>query len=588
MSRLKRKRYLYIDLSSERYEQREIDIEVVGNYPSGIALATYLLKSILPEVTNSLSPESVVAFAPGMLAGMPYPGATRMGIAFKSPLTGFWAGGTIGGKFAWALCQTGWDAVVIQGKASKLSYLLLDEGRVFFRSAKKIEGYSCSACLEALKETWSEGAALLCIGPAGESLVKFATLEDGSAEENLRGGLGAIFGAKRLKAMVVRPFKPVKIEKTKEFLEAALPLINALKETSPVQSQKTDPLEILKNLNQVFALPVRNFQAANFAEEWFSDLSKINRKRKSCPGCPLGCIDIAADESVSPEPKSLLKIPFNCRYLWALGPLIDVGAVDESLITLRECLEYGMDPVSLGIVAAWAAECYEKNIDLGIDDDLEPRFGDGSWLIRLPQKISEIPGIKGLFGRGVLGAAKKIGSASESFAMHFRGQELSFIDPRRGVWPMSFLGQDVWIPHPDNDFSSESCSEEDWIHKMIELENRWALMESIGICTWVGMAQENFCENLPLFYQMVSGNNVSRDFIYTLGIKCVNLIQAFNWREGWRPQNIGFPGRFFEDELATPRQIYPPLDTEAWQKRMEHYFLLREWSQEGNPGNIDF
>ncbi|MFC1857998.1 aldehyde ferredoxin oxidoreductase N-terminal domain-containing protein [Thermodesulfobacteriota bacterium] len=586
MNQVKRNRYLYIDLSSERYEQREIDIEVGGNYPSGVAFATYLLKSILPVGTDPLSPDSVVALAPGMLGGMPYPGATRMGVAFKSPLTGFWSGGTSGGQFAWALCQTDWDAVVIQGKASKLSYLLLDEGRVFFRSAEKMEGYSCSGCLEELKQTWGEGAEILCIGPAGESLVRFATLEDGSGEENLRGGLGAVFGAKGLKALVVRPFKPVKIEKTEEFLETALPLINDLAEVDPGRTPKTDPLEILKCLNLQFALPARNFQAANFSEEWFNDLSKINRRRKSCPGCPIGCIDIVADDGVAPGPQTFFPIPFNGQYLWALGPLLDVGAVDESFAALQGCLEYGMDPVSFGIVAAWAAECREKNIDLGVGEDFEAGFGDGSWLDALPQKICEVPEVQKLLSQGVWGAAKKIGSGSETFAMHYGGQELSFLDPRRGLLPLSFLGPAVRFAYQDDDFSSETCSEENWVLKTIERENQWGLMESIGICTSVGMVPENFSENLALFYELSSGNHVSGGFIDGLGKKCMDLIQTFNWREGWRSQNWSFPKRFFEEALPAPEQSYAALDDEIWRKRMVDYFLERGWTREGQPEDI--
>lgn len=587
MDQAKSKCYLFIDLTREQYEKREIHPKVIRNYPSGIALATYLLNSILPAGTDPMSPDNVLVLASGMFTGMPYPGATRMAIATKSPLTGLWAGGTAGGEFAWALSQTGWDAVVIQGKASKLSYLLLDEGRVFFRSAKKMEGFFCSEIQESLRETWGEGAAVLCIGPAGESQIKFATVEDGSPEANVRGGMGALFGAKNLKALVVRPYVPVKIEKSDEFLKGVLPLIKALTETETGHSFEMGTLNVLKTLNDVYALPSRNFQAANFSEEWFSSVEGLDTQKRSCQGCPLACIDILFTKRDPERPEYPMEIPLNPGHMWALGPLLNLMDIDESLATLWQSKEYGMDPVSLGTVAAWMAECREKKIEPGIGMDLEPGFGDGSWLPCLPRKITEDKQVREFLAHGVLGAAKQIGSAAEAFAMHFCGQGLSFVDPRRGFWPVSFLGPAVLIPPQDTGFPSESRLEEEWIPKMIRLENDWALLESIGICKWVGIAQGNFYENLPFFYELTPENSGSREFVREWGEKCVNMIQAFNWREGWRPQNPCLPKRFFEEELATPQRVYPALDAGRWRKHMEHYFLLRGWSPEGNPGKTE-
>jgi aldehyde:ferredoxin oxidoreductase len=583
----KSKRYLFIDLTREIYLEKEIHNSTVINFPSGTALATYLLYSNLPPGTDPLSPESVVVLTLGMLAGMPYPGATRMGIAVKSPITGLWSGGTMGGRFAWALSQTGWDAFVIQGRASELSYLLLDEGRVFFRSAKEIEGCSPYESRKRLKETWGEGAAVLSIGAAGESQIRFATLEGESNEYNQRGGIGAVFGAKNLKAVVVRPYESLKIGKTDKFLEAVLPLIKTIAENESDTAARMKSLNVLKELNDANALPTRNFQSTEFSDEWFDSLEELETRKRSCPGCPVACIDFVLYHSDSEKMEDPVKMPLHPRSLWALGPLLNVMSVDESLAAIRECLDYGLDPVSLGIVAAWAAECREKNIDLGINADFEPEFENGSWLTHLPQRITENPDIRELLGQGVMGAAKRIDPASEAFAMHFWGQELPFIDPRSGFWPISFLGPAVWIEPNACGLSSEFWLEEDWAHKMIQLENRWALMESIGICTGVGMARDDFCESLPLFYQLITGNSVSRDLVNSWGEKCVNLVQAFNWREGWRPEKLGLPKRFFEEQLTTPEKTYPALDAGMWRERMEHYFLLRGWSREGDPGDME-
>src|SRR5574341_1635779 len=103
--------YLYIDLSTQRYGSKAIVPEIARDYPGGIALATFLLHELLPPGADPLCADNVVVFAAGLLAGTPYPGGTRMGVATKSPLTGLWAGGTVGGNVPWALRQTPWDAV---------------------------------------------------------------------------------------------------------------------------------------------------------------------------------------------------------------------------------------------------------------------------------------------------------------------------------------------------------------------------------------------------------------------------------------------------------------------------------------------
>jgi aldehyde:ferredoxin oxidoreductase len=586
MDQTRSKRCLIIDLTREHYEKIEIKPDITRSYPSGIALATYLLHTILPVGTDPLSPDNVMVLAPGMFAGTPYPGATRMAVATKSPLTGFWAGGTKGGKFAWALSQTGWDAVVIQGKASRLSCLLLDEGRVFFRSAKEMAGHRCSECREKLEETWGEGGAVLCIGPAGESLVKFSTLEDGSLEAPLRGGLGAIFGAKNLKALVVRHDAPQKVKHANQFLDAVFPMIKALKKMESDPYLEMGNLNLLKKLNSVYALPSRNFQAGCFSEEWCNSLERLDTQKRSCPGCPAACLEVLAPKNDSPPTKKIAKITLDPESLWALGPLPNTAEMDETLEALKTCGEYGVDPISFGVLAAWIAECREKKIPLGRVEKLAPEIGIGSWLTGLVRQITEDEDVRGFFGQGVLGSAKRTGSGSQAFAMHVSGQELSFIDPRRGFWPISFIWPDVWMPPERHFLASEPWYEGNWILNLVQVENFWALLESVGICKWVGLAQDNIDDNLPLFFRLISDNDDTVGWIKGIGERCVNLIQAFNWREGWRSENAILPNRFFEEDLVTPQKVYQALDPEARREDMEKYFSLRKWTREGNPGKI--
>lgn len=572
MDRARNKYYLIIDLTQETFIKKELKQDIIDNYPSGIALATYLLRLIMPAGTDPLAFGSTVVFAQGIFAGRPYPGATRVGIAAKSPLTGLWAGGTRGGKFAWALSLTEWTAVVIRGRARESSYLLLDEGRVFFRRTKKMEGCSGPECRKEMTKKWGPHSATLCIGPAGESQVKFAILDDESFETPIRGGLGAIFGSKNLKALVVRPYLSIRDEKPGEFLEAVFPLIKILQNPKPSFSIDIGTYDVLKKLNHENALPARNFGTAQFSEGWMHALESLEVRKRSCPGCPLACLEVFIPKIDAQMSEDIIKIPLNPETIWALGPLLKLSDLGQTLAAHIACIQYGIDPISFGIVAAWLAECREKKLQLCIGGDIVPEFGNGSGLPELAAKITKDQRIRNFLGCGVFEAARRTGSESREFAMHFCGLELSFIDPRRGFWPLSFLGPNIEIPCNDKSLIFGLLDETDSVLNLIQAENRWALLESIGICKWVGLVQDTLYENIDLLYRLISGKDKSKKWIDGLGERCMNLIRAFNWQEGWRPEKVKLPKIFFKQDLVTPQQVYPALEADKWLESMTQYF----------------
>lgn len=348
--------YLLIDLSRSQSELREIPPEVTGDYPYGTALATWLLHTHLPEGTECFSPQAPIVLAPGMLSGLPFPGATTMAVVTRSPLTGLWAGGVMGGEFAWALARTGWSAVVLQGKASESCFLLLDEGRVFFRKASRIEGCSSSRARDELKREWGGGAAVLCIGPAGEIQVRYASLSDGSPSPGLRGGLGAVFGSKNLKAIVLRPHRSLSIKHPTDFLEQVGPVMKSLGAIQKTQGS----VDVLEEMERADALPGRNFQEIFSDNGWIEKIRKLPYRKRACIGCPISCLKSVAVESEDngrTVPTELALFP---EHLWAAGPLVGLTSPEDTARILIRCRELGLDPVSYGGVAAWAAEAQEN------------------------------------------------------------------------------------------------------------------------------------------------------------------------------------------------------------------------------------
>ena len=582
MDQLQTKEYLLIDLSSKNSERYEISPEILEEYPSGVALATYLMERHMPPGTDPLAPESAIVITQGLMAGLPYPGATRFAMTAKSPLTHCWAGGTMGGEFAWALPRSGVLALVIQGRAPDWSYLLLDEDRLFFRQAAFLLGKSVDEVRTEIKELWGHETALLGIGSAGEAQIRFATLSDGSPERGLRGGLGAIFGSKRLKGLAIRPNRPVEIGQLDNFIHAAAPLNKSLSTLENVPVLEMGLPSVLRKLDQAQSLPSHNFQTTGFEETWFDAVENLDIKKRSCIGCPFSCVRLHPMVNGPSVEKNQTFLPLFPEHLWALGPLVGVNEVEDTLQALKACLKTGLDPVSMGVVAAWVAECLEKGIDLGIGFGGEAGFGNGQWLASLPEQMTTEPRTRDLLGMGVFKAAEKTGSDTMAFAVHFWGQEISCMDPRSASSRLSYLGPAFEFLRL-NGFSAPASSENEPGPEIIGYENRWALLETLGLCHSASAAQEDLISSLAVFCQMVTDAPVASEKLSRWSQNCVNLIKSFDWREGWRPLNLDLSDKFFTQDLSGPENVFQALDPETWRARMRKYFSLRGWSNEGKP-----
>lgn len=569
--------YLLIDLSRSQSELLEIPPEVTSDYPYGAALATWLLHTHFSEGMESLSPQAPVILAPGMFSGLPFPGATSMAVATTSPLTGLWAGGVMGGEFAWALARTGWSALVLQGKAPESCFLLLDEGRVFFRKASRIEGCSLSWTIDELKREWGRSAAVLCIGPAGEAQVRYASLSDGSPSPGLRGGLGAVFGSKNLKAMVLRPHRGLSIKHPTDFLEKVGPLMKSLAATEKTQGSG----DILEEMEKAEALPGRNFQEIFSDSGWTEKIRKLSYRKRACIGCPISCLKLVAMESEDDGKSVPTELALFPEHLWATGPLVGLSSLEDTARILIRCRELGLDPVSYGGVAAWAAEALEKGIALGLDFRSDAGFGRVDWLVNLPNMIVTNPEVNEVLGQGVRAAAQRIGGAAIDLAAHYEGLELTYADPRRNYQPLSFLGPAFSLA-PSTDIGMEANGEAG-VNGLISAEDRWALWQTLGICPWVAMTQVDLEHVIPELLRLVDGRDITRETLVAWSKDLIHLIKTFDWRNDWRPLDQNLSAKFFQEDLSSPDRVFTALDREDRRDQMSRYFSQRGWGKDGRP-----
>ena len=571
-----RKEYLLIDLTRRQYEGREIPSHVLQDYPRGMSLATFLLSHHQQPRIDSFASESVIVMSPGLLAGTPYPGATTCALAGKSPLTGFWAGGSMTGGFAWALARCGWAALVITGRSPAWSYVLVDEGRVFFRDATHVLGLSLRRTREELKNAWGATSAVLGIGRAGELQVRFSGLSDGSPGRGVRGGLGAVFGAKSLKAVVVRPNQGVPVQEPSAFLER----IEATVKSLGTSDDTAGSLTVLRRLDQEEALPACNFQTLTSNDNWLSDLERLPVKKHACIGCPMSCLQtVPLDKDGSDDPPRI-DLPLVPEHLWAVGPLLGLYSMKDISLILGNCLDLGLEPVSFGGVAAWVCECLEKGISLGVEFGGFSGFGDSSRLSTLPSEVVNDPEKRELLGLGAKAAAEKVGGAARALAVHFQMLELTYADPRRNFWPLSYLS-----PLVDLTTLAESMDagahDDNRAEYLIRLEDQWALWQVLGVCPGAAKAQEDLLESFPTCLNLLDGPEVSPGALKDLGKKLLGLVKDFDRREGWRPRGQHLAEKFFLEELAGPKALYPALDRESWYQSYREYFSLRGWVDDG-------
>uniref|UniRef100_UPI0004819B2B aldehyde ferredoxin oxidoreductase N-terminal domain-containing protein n=1 Tax=Desulfovirgula thermocuniculi TaxID=348842 RepID=UPI0004819B2B len=196
-------RVLHVDLTERSWRVEELPAEVTAHYLGGKGLGTHLMLEHIPPGADPLGPENCLIFAVGPLTGTIMPGSNRIGAFAKSPLTGFYGESYAGGGVGAALKRTGYDAVVIRGRAEKPTLLEISDRGVTFHDAADLWGKDTYTAEDmALARVGVKGAQAAVIGPAGENLVKYACIENNYWRSLGRVGMGAVMGAKKLKAVV--------------------------------------------------------------------------------------------------------------------------------------------------------------------------------------------------------------------------------------------------------------------------------------------------------------------------------------------------------------------------------------------------
>jgi aldehyde:ferredoxin oxidoreductase len=578
-------RALVVDAGSGEAEQLELPEALLRSTIGGAGLGTWLMHRLAPPGVEPLAPEAPLAFVFSPLVGTPLTTSAKFAVVAKSPLTGLLNDALASSHFAIAGKLTGNDAIVVRGACDVPSVLLIDGTGARIERAADLWGLSAAAAEDHLRGRLGAAWRVAAIGPAGERLVRFATLSHDGRHAG-RGGLGAVLGAKNIKAVAVKGAgqKPP-LADPKAVLAAAGDLRRRSFGPATAKYRELGTLANLLSFNAINTLPTRNFNAASFegapklAAEELHELRLV--ARDNCASCTIGCEHIYAAPG-----GGTTRVEY--ENVFALGPLCGVSDPDAVLAASSLCDDLGIDTISAGGTLAWAMECAER----GLIDAPWLRFGDVEALTRALTEIGAREGLGDLLAEGSRRAAEEVGHGSGSFAPHVKGLELPGYEPRTlHAMALGFAVNARGADHNrsgayEADLSGQLdrlAGGEEHVKAAIETEDRAAVMDSLILCKFLrGVFAEPWRE-WPALLRPVTGWDVDAGELRQTARRIVAAKRLFNLREGWTRDEDRLPERFLTEPLELDSGREAILTKERLDTMIDSYYDRRGLDRNGVP-----
>jgi aldehyde:ferredoxin oxidoreductase len=529
---------LLVDLDGPRSEPLALPDHVLRATIGGAGLATHLLAQLAPAGVDPLAPEAPLAFVFSPLVGTPLTTSAKFAVVAKSPLTDRLNDALASSHFAIAGKLTGHDALVVRGTCDTPSALVVDGEGARLVDAADLWGLPAADAEARLRERLGPAYRVAAIGPAGERLVRYATVSHDGRHAG-RGGLGAVLGAKRLKAVAVRATRKCAVADPAAVLAAAKDLRARSFGPATAKYRGLGTLTNLLAFNALSALPGRNFGAGTTALQ----LEDRPAVRASCASCSIGC-----ERILKTRDGGNARVEYESMF--ALGPLVGIDDPDEVLAASARCDELGLDTISAGGTIAWAMEA-------GVADWL--RFGDAAALHRAIELIGAREGLGDILAEGSRRASARLGG--EHLAMHVKGLELPGYEPRT-LHAMA-LGLAVNARGADHNrsgaYEADLSGELDrldggdaHVAAAIETEDRAAAMDSLILCKFLRGVFDDPWEEWAGLLAPITGWDIDGDELHETARGIVAAKHAYNRREGWTRAEDTLPERLLDDPLTLP------------------------------------
>jgi aldehyde:ferredoxin oxidoreductase len=552
-------RVLTIDLSSQTFsidERPELFTAALG----GAGVAIRLLDEYCPQGADPLGADNPIIFAVGPLVGH-FPLASKTVAMFKSPHTGNLGESHAGGRSAVSIRMARYGAIVIVGQSETPTYLVIEDGNVLFRDASALWGLRSSYTVGTVlreREKGSGHRSIMRIGPAGEKLVSYACVITETYRHFGRLGLGAVFGSKKLKAIVVSDSQTLPVAEPQRYRSQYNALYKAATD-SPLMKKYHDlgtPINVLP-LNELGALPTRNLQSGRFEDA--NNLSgehlaeQYLGRRLACAHCPVACIHIAALRTPHPDEPYFYKtsmLGYDYEPIFALGSMLGIADSAGMLQLMDEVEIQGLDAMSAGVALAWATEALERGLINKTDtDDISLAWGDADAAIEAVRRIISQPtDFYRALARGVSYASSIYGGTD--FALAFGGNEM----PGYHTGPAGYLGYLLGARHSHLDNAGYSIDQknvasgnaptaEQLVSQLVD-EERWRqILSSLVVCFF---SRGLYTPAVIVECLATLGIDMDEAKLQDLGADILHRKNQFKLREGFDPIAQPIPKRLLE------------------------------------------
>ena len=571
-------KFLLVDLSSGSFEEKELPRKWAELYTGQKGLGTrFLMEYSNPDV-DPLSPGNPIILSPGVMTGTIVSSSAKLAVTSRSPQTGTVSDGSVGGHIGAEIKYAGYDAVVITGACRELSCIYIDPDRREIIPVPELIGTGSFATEDAIKaRLGDEKAKVMCIGPAGENLVPFSCISSERYRQLGRGGMGAVMGSKKLKAIAFRGWLDVSA--------ADMEACRALAKKVHIDDGVIDPENEIYDLGtpclvdysqESGLLPTRNFSEGTFEKSEAINgqaFKNVRQNKKACFSCGIACGNFVAKGSHNVEGPEYETIAIG-------GSSLGIGNVEDIIHFNSDCDDLGLDTISTGGTIAWMMEMTGKGIhDFGI------RFGEAGKVFPLLKDIALRRGIGTEASLGSLSMAKKYGH--EDISIQVKGMELPGYDPR-GSWGMGIAYASA--PRGGCHMSCYPIAEEAWgqldpftfegkAKLVADMQNSQFAKFSMGVCDFWPIGDDT----LGKLYEVTFGGTWSAADVYRIGERIFNLQRMYNVMAGFDRREDKLPGRFHKELLKAgpPKDI--PMTEEDFNKTMDEYYAYRGWDEMGRP-----
>jgi len=596
---------LHIDLTTQDFWLDHPGQDFYRELIGGRGFILHYLLTQTPAGVDPLGPENLLVFAPGLLTGTVLPGTGRHAVGAKSPLTGALASSEAGGWFGHELKRGGLDALVLHGRSDEPVYLWIHDGGAEIRSAVHLWG-QLTADTQAMihKELRDNKIRVAQIGPAGENLVRYASVMHDINRAAGRSGLGAVMGSKNLKAVAVRGTNRVGLANRDKLKDTLKWITSTYKDSmgwaisygtaGSVKANHDSGTTAIRNYQDGVLEGIEKLAHKNFFPEFIKD-------RDTCSHCPVRCKLIVSYEDDKTTIQGAYGGP-EYESFGGLGPLCGVSDPAGVAKANERCAAYGLDTISTGGTIAFAMECGEKG--LLADYAFKPKFGDPDDLVEAVHKIATRADLGDLMAEGSARMAQKLGPDTGEFLAVARNQELPLHDPRyKNTGGMGYALSATGADHMHNLLDNfANFTDSDVCARLQEMGMDtplplWGISEQKVQGYIYETAFKNvldsavICHFYPYEYKHLSESlsaagdwDVTPDEINEIGSRVITLARLFLVREGFTHADDSISARAFYALKEGPI-AGKTLDKDELAHAMQIYFERMGWDQEGVPAS---